>query len=211
MSSTRFNPPVPTFAEVDGSRAETPDSDGHIYPGENDYQGSTNKRTLGSYISSLTRGEVPTENVVEYNGPIPTHGNAYPIGDASGNPSATYTENGVEGGSVNALDNYSNSLLFNVPSTGKDLSSIINKGQLGEGQGRETVLWARAPLMELSPLEQRAQKLTSKQSPGSSLTKITTTLHEKQPLMLARRTLQRIVRKFRITVRTSAPLRLWAP
>ena len=139
MSSTRFNPPVPTFAEVDGSRAETPDSDGHIYPGENDYQGSTNKRTLGSYISSLTRGEVPTENVVEYNGPIPTHGNAYPIGDASGNPSATYTENGVEGGSVNALDNYSNSLLFNVPSTGKDLSSIINKGQLGEGQGRETL------------------------------------------------------------------------
>jgi hypothetical protein len=81
MSSTRFNPPVPTFEEIGPGGVGLPDRDGFIVPGDNDYAGSTNKRTLGSYLSSLTRGEVPTVNVVEYNGPVPDHGNAYPIGD----------------------------------------------------------------------------------------------------------------------------------
>lgn len=139
MSSTRFTPPIPTFEEVGPAGASYPDSDGLIYPGENDYARQTNKRTLGSYISSLTRGEVPTVNVVEYNGPVPTHGNAYPVGDASGNPNFTFTQLGIEGGSVNELDSYSNSGLFDIPAADGDLASIIKKGKLGEGQGQEAL------------------------------------------------------------------------
>ena len=140
MSSTRFNPPVPTFEEINpDTGARTSDDDGFIVPGENDYAGPTNRRNLGSYLSSLTRGEVPTEGIVEYNGPVPTHGNAYPIGDASGNPSLTFTELGIEGGGVNELDNYSNSGLFDGAVTDKNLSDVINKGKLGLGRGQETL------------------------------------------------------------------------
>ena len=140
MSSTRFNPPVPTFEEINpDTGARTADDDGFIVPGENDYAGPTNRRNLGSYLSSLTRGEVPTEGIVEYNGPVPTHGNAYPIGDASGNPNFTFTELGIEGGGVNRLDNYSNSGLFDGAVTDKNLSDVINKGKLGIGHGQETL------------------------------------------------------------------------
>jgi hypothetical protein len=139
MSSTRFNPPVPTFEEVGPLGVGLPEDDGFIVPGENDYAGTTNKRTLRSYLSSLTRGEVPTVNVVEYNGPVPDHGNAYPVGDGSGNPDRSFTELGIEGGSVNELDNYSNSGLFDGAVSDKNLSSIIDKGDLGSAHGQNSL------------------------------------------------------------------------
>jgi hypothetical protein len=145
MSSTRFNPPVPVFSEVNPTTGETsPEEDGTLIPGENDYESLTNKQTLRSYISNLTRGLVPpvvaspNRGIIEYNGPTPDHGNAYPLGDGRGLADSTFTEFGVEGGSNNELQDYSDSGLFNGPNDGS-LDGIIKKGALGRAHGRETL------------------------------------------------------------------------
>lgn len=135
MSSTRFNPLVPALEEVVGTRGQTrPDTDGGVLPGENDFSSSKNKPTLRSYISSLTKGAVPTENVTEYNGPVPDHGNAYPLGK-DGEADSTFTQLGIEGARSNALQDYSNSGLFD--SSGRGLQGIVNKGTPGHANGED--------------------------------------------------------------------------
>lgn len=134
MSSTRFDPPVPKFEEVSSDGSTSPDRDGYLEPGENDYARFTNKRTLRSYISSLTRGKVPAEGIVEYNGPIPTHANAYSIGDGRTAPDEAFLiSDGAE-----ANRGYSNSGLFDGRE-GVNLDSIVNKGKSGKGNGKETL------------------------------------------------------------------------
>lgn len=124
MSSTRFDPPVPTLEEVTGIGETTvPDRDGIIDVGENDISSSRNKRTLRSYISNLTQGRVPTENVVEYNGQLPpNHANPFPL-TAEGSQPQFIDQDGLR----DAVD------LGNEPSsTFGDTSSIIGTGPLGE-------------------------------------------------------------------------------
>ena len=132
MSSTRFEPPVPSLEKVAPDGSTVVDPDGFIEPGENDYSSSKNKKTLRSYISSLTKGRVPEVGVVEYNGPVPTHANAYSIGDDSGSPDESYIADN------NEILNYSNSGFFD--GRGDDsLKSIINKGKSGRANGKETL------------------------------------------------------------------------
>jgi hypothetical protein len=134
MSSTRFDPPVPTIEQLNADGSTRPDEDGYISQGENDFASSTNKKTLRSYISSLSRGVVPTRSVVEYNGPVPDHANAYSIGDDLGNIDETFS--GTDG--FFETTSYSNSGLFD----GRDdvnLGKIINKGASGKANGRETL------------------------------------------------------------------------
>lgn len=138
-STTRLNPPLPTLEEVTGLGDTTvPDSDGIIEFGRNDFASSTNKRTLRSYISSLTNGQVPAtagegeQGIVEYNGPIPDHGNAYPIDAGSGVNQNTFA--GVDGTGVNVMQDYSDSGHFDGVND-KMLSDIINKGDLGSAHG----------------------------------------------------------------------------
>lgn len=124
MSSTRFDPPVPTLEEITGiSDTTVPDSNGIIVPDENDYSSSSNKRTLRSYISSLTKGTIPTENIVEYNGPLPPpHANPFPL-EPSGEEAKFTDQDGLR----DAVDRDSApSLLFG------DTSSIIKPNALGE-------------------------------------------------------------------------------
>jgi hypothetical protein len=131
VSSTRFEPPVPSLEKVAPDGSTVVDPDGFIEPGENDYSSSSNKKTLRSYISSLTKGRVPTAGVVEYNGPIPTHENAYSLSDTS-SPDESYA------GGDNEIPDYSNSGFFD----GRDevtLKSIINKGKSGQANGKETL------------------------------------------------------------------------
>ncbi len=143
MPSTIFNPPVPTLEQITGLGESTiPDSDGVIEPGENDFASSTNKRTLRSYISSLTRGQVPTvvegdeRGLISYNGPIPDHGNAYPLDDGSSANRNTFAT--VDGGGVNLMQEYSNSGLFDGAGD-KNLGDIINKGELGSAKGEDSL------------------------------------------------------------------------
>ena len=141
MSSTRFNPPVPTFEEIGPAGASLPDRDGFIYPDENDIAATTNKKTLRSYISNLTRGITPTSDVlpavIEYNGPVPDHGNAYPVGDGAGFADRTFTQLGIEGGGINEMQNYSDSGRFSV--NDRTLSDIVNKGELGRAHGEDAL------------------------------------------------------------------------
>ena len=133
MSSTRFNPPVPDLQQVNSDGSTRPDEDGTVVFGENDY-GSSNKRTLRSYISSLSRGSVPTQDITEYNGPIPDHGNAYALGDGSGTGDETFTKTGIEGGAENQLASYSNSGMFDGRG-GVDLGGIVKKGSPSHANG----------------------------------------------------------------------------
>lgn len=141
MSSTRFTPPVPTFEEIGPAGASLPDRDGFIYPDENDIAATTNKKTLRSYISNLTRGITPTSDVlpavIEYNGPVPDHGNAYPVGDGAGFADRTFTQLGIEGGGINEMQNYSDSGRFSV--NDRSLSDIVNKGELGRAHGEDAL------------------------------------------------------------------------
>ena len=141
MSSTRFTPPVPTFEEIGPAGASLPDRDGFIYPDENDIAATTNKKTLRSYISNLTRGITPTSDVlpavIEYNGPVPDHGNAYPVGDGAGFADRTFTQLGIEGGGINEMQNYSDSGRFSV--NDRTLSDIVNKGELGRAHGEDAL------------------------------------------------------------------------
>jgi len=138
MSSTRFNPLVPALEEITGTTTETvPDSDGFLVPGENDFSSTTNKPTLRSYISSLTKGKVPDVNVSEYAGPIPDHANAYPL-EKDGDGENTFSQYGFEGQSINAMQDYSNSGVFD--DSGSGLQGIIKKGRLGHANnGLETL------------------------------------------------------------------------
>lgn len=134
MSSTRFDPPVPTIEQLDADGSTRPDEDGYISQGENDFASSTNKKTLKSYISSLSRGVIPTRNVVEYNGPVPDHANAYSLGDDLGNIDETFS--GVD--EAFETTSYSNSGLFDGRGE-VNLRKIINKGASGKANGRETL------------------------------------------------------------------------
>jgi len=135
MSSTRFDPPVPLLEEVTGIGDTTvPDRDGIIEPGGNDYSSSRNKRTLRSYISSLTKGSIPTEGVVEYNGQLPpNHANPFPVTPEV--PQPQFTD---QAGLRDAVD------LAHEPSpTLGDTSEMVSTGPLGkasssvEGTGHE--------------------------------------------------------------------------
>lgn len=134
MSSTRFDPPVPTIEQLNTDGSTRPDEDGYISQGENDFASSTNKKTLRSYISSLSRGAIPTRNVVEYNGPVPDHANAYSLGDDLGNVDETFS--GVD--EAFETTSYSNSGLFDGRND-VNLRQIINKGASGKANGRETL------------------------------------------------------------------------
>jgi len=138
MPSTRFNPLVPALEEITGTPTETvPDSDGAIIPGENDFSSTANKPTLRSYISSLTKGRVPDVNVTEYAGPIPDHANAFPL-EKDGGGENTFSQYGFEGQSINSMQDYSNSGVFDSSNNG--LQRIIKKGQLGHANnGLETL------------------------------------------------------------------------
>ena len=134
MSSTRFDPPVPTIEQLNADGSTQPDEDGYISQGENDFASSTNKKTLRSYISSLSRGVVPARDVVEYNGPVPNHANAYSLGDDLGNIDETFS--GADG--FFETTSYSNSGLFDGRND-VNLGKIINKGASGKANGRETL------------------------------------------------------------------------
>lgn len=138
MPSTRFNPLVPTLEEAIGPNGSTiPDVDGTLIPGENDFSSTSNKPTLRSYISSLTKGSVPDVNVSEYAGPIPDHANAYPL-ERDGDGENTFSQYGFEGQSINVMQDYSNSGLFD--DSGNGLQGIINKGRSGRANnGLETL------------------------------------------------------------------------
>ena len=130
MPSTRFNPLVPALEEAIGPFGSTiPDVDGTLVPGENDFSSTTNKPTLRSYISSLTKGRIPDINVSEYAGPIPNHANAYPL-ERDGDGENTFSQYVFEGQSANVMQDYSNSGLFDDSSNG--LQGIINKGRPGQ-------------------------------------------------------------------------------
>ena len=138
MSSTRFNPLVPALEEAIGPFGSTiPDVDGALVPGENDFSSTTNKPTLRSYISSLTKGKIPDVNVSEYAGPIPDHANAYPL-EKDGDGENTFSQYGFEGQGDNVMQDYSNSGLFD--DSGNGLQGIINKGRVGNANnGLETL------------------------------------------------------------------------
>ena len=138
MSSTRFNPLVPALEEAIGPFGSTiPDVDGTLVPGENDFSSTTNKPTLRSYISSLTKGKIPDVNVSEYAGPIPDHANAYPL-EKDGDGENTFSQYGFEGQGDNVMQDYSNSGLFD--DSGNGLQGIIKKGRLGHANnGLETL------------------------------------------------------------------------
>ena len=145
MSSTRVDPSVPTLEQVtNGNEGKDTirDPDGIVVPGENDFASSTNKRNLNSYISKLTRGVVPSEGIIEYNGPSPDHRNAYALGDNAGVPDEKFISDrvGIETGYVpeGDFDSYSNSGLFDGVND-KDLANIIKKGSLGRANGQETL------------------------------------------------------------------------
>lgn len=124
MSSTRFDPPVPTLEELTGvSDITAPDGDGTLIPGENDFSSSSNKPTLRSYISSLTRGLTPTDGIVEYNGPTPPpHANPFPVSVRNDDQQKFTDQEGLR----DAVD------LGNEPSQiFGDIEGIIKQGSLG--------------------------------------------------------------------------------
>lgn len=138
MSSTRFDPPVPTLEATTGIGDTTlPDGDGIVEFGGNDLASSTNKRTLRSYISSLTKGVSPTPDVLpgveEYNGPIDgLHANPFPIA-ADGETQAQFSDQaGLD-------DTIARNALPGSPFGGADLSSVVTTGPLGEANDTVTL------------------------------------------------------------------------
>jgi len=120
MSTTRFDPPYPKLEDVDG--------DGYIVPGENDIS-RDQKRTLGSYISSVTRARVPSDEVVEFAGSIPERANTFPVAEGE---SRTKGFTDLVGERVADTFEYSSSGVFDGRPSG-DLNDLIAKGTLGEG------------------------------------------------------------------------------
>ena len=89
MSSTTFTPPYPTLdVPVDSA------GNAQAVQFEETDVSTQQKRTLGSYISSLTNGKVPgaeSGNPDPYNGQIPpNHANPYPIAEP-GQPQRSFT------------------------------------------------------------------------------------------------------------------------
>jgi hypothetical protein len=126
MSSTRFTPPVPKFEARTGlGDTTTPDGDGIIEPGDNDYS-TANRQTLRSYISSLTKGVVPTEDIVEYNGPNPPpHANPFPLNDLSIEERGFSDQSGLR-------DAAYRDGLPGSPLDGALIEDIVKTGPLGE-------------------------------------------------------------------------------
>lgn len=120
MSTTRFDPPYPKLEDVDG--------DGYIVPGENDIS-RDQKRTLGSYISSVTRARVPSDEVIEFAGSIPERANTFPVAEGE---SRTKGFTDLVGERVADTFEYSSSGVFDGRPSG-DLNDLIAKGTLGEG------------------------------------------------------------------------------
>ena len=119
MSTTRFNPPYPKLEDADG--------DGYVAPGENDIS-RDQKRTLGSYLASVTRARVPQDDVVEFAGSIPERSNAFPIAE---DEIRTKGFTDLIGDRVSDRFEYSNSGKFDGREDG-NLDDIITKGALGE-------------------------------------------------------------------------------
>jgi len=123
MSSTTFTPPYP-----DLSVPADPSGRSAVQFDETDIS-TRQKRTLGSYLSSLTTGKVPgadTDNPNPYNGQIPpNHANPYPIAEP-GQPQQSFTT--LSAGAVHeAIDLESRpSELFG------DVDEIVNVAPLGQ-------------------------------------------------------------------------------
>jgi hypothetical protein len=123
MSSTTFTPPYP-----DLSVPADPSGRSAVQFDETDIS-TRQKRTLGSYLSSLTTGKVPgadTDNPNPYNGQIPpNHANPYPIAEP-GQPQQSFTT-GAAGAVHEAIDLESRpSELFG------DVDEIVNVAPLGQ-------------------------------------------------------------------------------
>lgn len=119
MSTTRFDPPYPKLEDVDG--------DGYVVPGENDVS-RDQKRTLGSYLASVTRAKVPRDEVVEFAGSIPERANAFPVAE---DEIRTKGFTDLVGERVADAFEYSNSGKFDGLPSG-DLNDLVDKGALGE-------------------------------------------------------------------------------
>lgn len=120
MSTTRFDPPYPKLEDADG--------DGHVVPGENDIS-RDQKRTLGSYLASVTRARVPRDEVVEFAGSIPERANTFPVAEDE-RETKGFTD--LVGERAADTFEYSNSGAFDGR-PGGDLDDLITKGALGEG------------------------------------------------------------------------------
>jgi hypothetical protein len=125
MSSTTFTPPYP-----DLSVPADPSGRSAVQFDETDIS-TRQKRTLGSYLSSLTTGKVPgadTDNPNPYNGQIPpNHANPYPIAEP-GQDQRTFTSTPISA-TREALDLESQpSALFG------DVSQIVDVSPLGQAR-----------------------------------------------------------------------------
>jgi len=125
MSTTRFDPPYP--------KLEDPDGDGYVVPGENDVS-RDQKRTLGSYLASITRGRVPRDEVIEFAGSIPERSNTFPIAE---DEIRTKGFTDMIGDRIADTFEYSNSGKFDGR-PGGDLNDLVDKGTLGEGNNPTT-------------------------------------------------------------------------
>lgn len=130
--STRLNEPFPKLERVDANGSQTSSQDvGPVVPGEHDIA-SNQKRTLGSYMSSLSMGKAPDTGISEFNGQVP-HRNAFPI--PSDGPTPTFTAPPGSSTLALGLNDYSNSGKFDSSPGGLD--GIISKGELGNNSGRQ--------------------------------------------------------------------------
>lgn len=120
MSTTRFDPPYPKLEDADG--------DGRVVPGENDIS-RDQKRTLGSYLASVTRARAPRDEVVEFAGSIPERANTFPVAEGE---SRTKGFTDLVGERIADTFEYSSSGKFDGRESG-DLDDLITKGTLGEG------------------------------------------------------------------------------
>lgn len=132
MSSTRFNEPFPKLERVDADGSRTsPDDTGPVEPGSYDVA-SSQKKTLGSYLSSMSRGQAPTAGISEFNGQVP-HRNAFPI-PAEG-PARSFTAPPGDSTLALGINDYSNSGRFEQSPGGLDL--VVKKGELGRNSGQQ--------------------------------------------------------------------------
>jgi hypothetical protein len=125
MSSTRFNPVYPLLEDPDGNGATFNRDD--ILPSQKD--------TLGSYLSSLTKGTIPGqssgqlfEQPFTYDGQLPpNHANPFPVADAGSQP--VFTD---QPGLAAAVD------LSTLPDSifsDQDMNPIVQTGGLGTASG----------------------------------------------------------------------------
>lgn len=125
MSTTRFDPPYPKLEDADG--------DGYVVPGENDVS-RDQKRTLGSYLASITRGRAPRDEIIEFAGSIPERSNTFPVAEGE---SRTKGFTDLVGERIADTFEYSNSGKFDGRRSG-DLNDLVDKGTLGEGNNPTT-------------------------------------------------------------------------